>query len=74
MTSTDFALRQAAAMMAARLRVFKRIAAQANETGTRVNLAPAELWEPCDETALAAYEDALNEINGARPLPMEISA
>jgi hypothetical protein len=56
MTSTDFALRQAA------------------ETGQRVNLAPAELWEPCDETALAAYEDALNEINGARPLPMEISA
>ena len=33
-----------------------------------------EMREPSDQAALDAYEKALNEINGARPLPMEMSA
>ena len=65
---------RAAALMAARLRVFRAIAQSARDTQSHVDLAPEELWEPADEAALAAYEEAINEINGARPLFQEISA
>ena len=68
------ALRDAAALMAARLRLFRRTAQFATEREARVDLAPAELWEPADDAALDAYEKAIDEINGARPLPMEMSA
>jgi hypothetical protein len=71
MTQGDIALRSAAALMAHRLNVFRRLAENAKEAGIRVNLAPAELWELDDQAALSAYEDALNQINGAQPLPFE---
>lgn len=64
-------LRHAATLMAQRMRVFRRIAEQAGEMGSRVNLAPAELWEAKDQEALDAYESALLKINGAVALPME---
>lgn len=69
------ALRTAASLMAARLRLFQRTAKQAQEADARIDLAPQELWEPSDQAALDAYEAALNEINGARPLfPLEPTA
>ena len=68
------ALREAASLMATRLRLFRRTAQQAQEADARIDLAPQELWEPPDQAALEAYEAALNEINGAQPLPMEIPA
>ena len=68
------ALRQAAALMSARLRVYRITAQSAAAREDRVDLAPCELWEPSDQAALDAYEKAINEINGARPLPMEMSA
>jgi len=72
--SSDQALRQAAALMAARLRIYRITAQSAAAREDRVDLAPCELWEPADQAALDAYEKALNEINGARPLPLEIPA
>lgn len=72
--TSESRLRAAAAMMAARLQVFRTLAKQAQETESRIELDPRELWESADEAALTAYETALNEINGARPLPMEIPA
>lgn len=74
MTGADFAIRQAAILMAARMRLFKRIAEQSKEAESRIDMDPRELWDSADEAALAAYELALNEINGARPLPMDLSA
>lgn len=71
MTSGEIALRQAAASMADRMRVFKRISNQAREAERRIDLDPRELWEQADEQALSNYEDALNKINGAQPLPFE---
>jgi hypothetical protein len=71
MSSPDAALRRAATMMAGCLHNFRRIAEQAREQETRVNLAPSEMWEAADQIALDAYETALMQINGARPLPME---
>lgn len=64
-------LRRAALLMAKRMYTFRRIAEQANDSNSRVDLAPAELWEREDQEALTAYENALLEINGAQPLPME---
>ena len=72
--SAETTLRHAARLMAERLKLFKRTAEQARETDSRVDLAAAELWEPADEQALNAYDDALLQINGARPLPMELPA
>ena len=69
------ALREAAALMASRLRLFQRTAQQAQEADARIDLAPQELWEPSDQAALDAYEAAINEINGARPLfPLETAS
>lgn len=68
------ALRQAAALMADRLRIYRITAQSAAAREDRVDLAPCELWEPADQAALDAYEKAIDEINGARPLPMEMSA
>jgi len=70
----DQALQKAAALMAERLRAFRRLADQARESQSRIDLDPCELWERSDEAALIAYEDSLNKINGAQPLPMEIPA
>lgn len=38
------ALRNAAALMASRLRLFQRTAQQAQEADARIDLAPQELW------------------------------
>ena len=72
--SSDQALRKAAALMADRLRIYRITAQSAAAREDRVDLAPCELWEPSDQAALDAYEEALNKINGAQPLPMEIPA
>ena len=72
--SGDKALRDAAALMAARLRIYRITAQSAAAREDRVDLAPCEMWEPSDQAALDAYEKAIDEINGARPLPMEMSA
>lgn len=72
--SGDKALRDAADLMAARLRIYRITAQSAAAREDRVDLAPCEMWEPSDQAALDAYEKAINEINGARPLPMEMSA
>lgn len=69
--SADASLRAAASAMAQRLRIFQGIAQAAQERGSRVDLAPCELWEPADQAALDAYESALTEISGARPLFQE---
>ena len=37
---------------AKRLKVFQRIALNASEIGERVDLSPAELWEPEDQAVL----------------------
>jgi len=72
--SGESALRNAAALMAARLQIYRITAQSAAAREDRVDLDPRELWEPADQAALDAYEKAVNEINGARPLPMEIAS
>lgn len=68
--SADASIRIAAKMMAERLRVWKRLQQQARERGdSLIDLDVAELFEARDLEALTAYESALDEINGARPLP-----
>jgi len=64
-------LRIAAKMMAERLKLFRQLAQDAREREDVIELKPDELWEASDQFALDAYETALNQINGARPLPME---
>lgn len=67
------ALQRAATLMARRLQLLKKMAHQARERGeTHLELHVDEVFESGDEQALAAYESALNEINGHQPLPMEI--
>ena len=69
------ALNRAAALMAARLQINRAYRAALDECGeTEATLPLDEVFGPKDREALAAYENALNEINGARPLPMEIPA
>ena len=58
---------------AKRLRVFQRIAINASVTDQRVDLAPAELWEPEDQAVLDALETEIRLANGERPL-MEIAS
>lgn len=58
---------------AKRLRVFQRIALNASEIGERVDLAPAELWEPEDQAILEALETEIRIASGERPL-MEIAS
>ena len=70
--SSDAKLREASRLMAERLRLFRKIAEQAREVGGQVELDPSELWEQQDQAALDAYEEAVNEINGARPLFAEV--
>ena len=62
----------AAQRAAKRLRVFQTIAIQASVTDSRVDLAPAELWEPEDQAVLDALETEIRLANGERPL-MEIA-
>ncbi len=58
--------------IANRLRVFKRVALQARERGDeQVELHVAEIWEAGDEAALEAFEKALAELTGQRPLPFQ---
>ena len=61
----------AAQRAAKRLHVFQMIAIQASVTDSRVDLAPAELWEPEDQAVLDALETEIRLANGERPL-MEI--
>lgn len=74
MSAADLALLQSAKKMADRLRLFRRMAQQARECEGRIDLDPRELWEQADEQALSDFEDALNQIAGLRPLPMDIPA
>jgi len=67
-------LRKAAAMMAARMRFFKRTADNARDMKTNVDLAPQEFWEPGDQAALDAYEAAINHSQGLEPLPFPQAA
>lgn len=58
----------AAQRAAKRLRVFQVIAIQASNTDSRVDLAPAEMWEPEDQAVLDALETEIRLANGERPL------
>ena len=65
---------QAAAQRAAkRLRIFRSIANNAADMDSRVNLAPAEMWEPEDQAVLDELETEIRLANGERPL-MEIAS
>ena len=61
----------AAQRAAKRLRLFHAIATNAMDANSRVDLAPAELWEPEDQDVLDALETEIRLANGERPL-MEI--
>lgn len=75
MSSPTRELLDAAAAMAESLRTFKRIQIQARERGDEVvELHVAELFEAKEQAALDAYEKALADFIGARPLPMEVPA
>ena len=69
------ALRIAAAKMAERLRINQRYRKALEECGDEEVVLPLdEFFGPKEREALAAYDAALNEINGAQPLPLEIPA
>lgn len=74
MSAADLALLAASKKMADRLRVFRRMAQQARECEGRIDLDPREMWEQADEQALIDFENALHQIAGLRPLPMDIPA
>ena len=63
----------AAQRAAKRLRIFQRVASNAADIGDRVDLAPAELWEPEDQAVLEALEHELRLAQGERPL-LEIAS
>ena len=70
MSHADAQFRVAAKMMAERLKVWKKMQIQARERGEdMVELHVSELFEVADASALQMFEDAMNEIHGARPLP-----
>lgn len=61
--------------VAQRLDIFRRTQQHARERGEEaVELAVEELFEPLDAAALDAYEAALAELLGQRPLPMEVAS
>jgi len=63
----DNPIRSAAAKMAKRLEFFKRTAEQARERGLDVSDQPVgEMWEPDDEAALKAFDQAVQEIEGVQ--------
>lgn len=66
-------LETAAQHAAKRLRIFRRIADNAADIGERVDLAPAELWEPEDQAVLDALELELRLAKCERPL-LEIAS
>jgi len=53
-----------------RLSLFKKFSEQAQETKTRINLAPQEIWEAADDEALAALEWEINGLNGVQVTPL----
>lgn len=62
-------IQKAAGLMAERLRIFRKLAAQAKERGEEfIELHPDEFWDAEDERALAAFEDAVPMETGQRPL------
>lgn len=70
---TDF--RRSAALMADRLRLLKKLQAQAVDEGrTTLELDVRAIFESADQTALDAYEAELLEHSGAQRLPFEVSA
>lgn len=70
---TDF--RRSAALMADRLRLLKKLQAQAVDEGrTTLELDVRAIFESADQAALDAYEAELLEHSGAVPLGLEISA
>lgn len=67
--SGDAKMREAAKLMAGRMRLLKKLVVQAREREEQELLLDLrEVWEAQDEAALAAYEEALAAITGARPL------
>lgn len=61
--------------VAKRLHIFRRTQEQARERGEEaVALPVAELFEPSDAVALVAYETALADLLGQRPLPFEVAS
>lgn len=70
---TDF--RHSAALMAARIRILKKLQTQAREEGRdTLELQVPAIFESADQAALDAYEAELLEHSGAVPLGLEIPA
>ena len=67
----SMSLLTAAQRAAKRLRVFRAVAIHAGDMDTRVDLAPAEFWEPEYQAVLDELETEIRIANGERPL-MEI--
>jgi hypothetical protein len=57
-----------ASILAKRLRLFQKTAMQAKETESRIDMDPAELWEPEGQAALDKFDEAINRHNGLQPL------
>ena len=69
MTQTEKELLDVCGKMAARLKTWKRMREQAEECGrNKVELHPAELFEPSDAEALEAWEIYLKHRAGEQPL------
>lgn len=67
--SADAQMRIAAKAMAESLRDWRRLQEQARDRGdASMQLDVEELFEAKDRAALAAYDAAIIEISGARPL------
>lgn len=68
-------LRKAASLMAARIQINRAYRKALEECGEDETTLPLEeFFGPKEREALALYEEALNEILGAQPLPLEIPA
>lgn len=68
-TPAQKALQEAAAAMAKRLDIFRRLHEYHSSVGDReVTLNLEDLWNREDAAALEKFQEALNLINGARPL------
>jgi hypothetical protein len=65
------AMAQAAAQLAGRLELVKKLAMQAKDRDELVQLEPEELWEPADEGALSAYLNLIHQQQGLQPLPFQ---
>jgi hypothetical protein len=57
-----------AVQMAERMRVFRKLAIQAMETDSRIDLDPREFWEPKDQAVLDRFDTLMVELSGVKPL------